>query len=345
MRITIKYEAAWQNSFLDGSNNEPLPKTGRNFIASVKTLKANTKNFIQREISHDTVMGVLNRLIGDQRKLYQAKNCPNYFFAELENNITFENIHDRSKPINMEMVYIRNITGSTDQNFFTGMIKGNHPVFNSTYSSEFWGVLWLSLDQLFCFIEENSYSVKLEDTVLLDPLSILTRSNELKELKPIDSHESIDKAVGHLESIFPDQNYVESSGKINSVRLYAAALYIQLDRLSKRFDMKDACNRKGSNQYVYGYSKRGFNGPRDFMKNFTTGEEKTIWGNPYLLKEKRKGEGEVVSMLTKASGTLDIHLDIDSEKATQLKNMIEAAGVSSFYLGKKGLAYVDNLRI
>jgi hypothetical protein len=245
----------------------------------------------------------------------------------------------------MEMVYIRNITGSTDQNFFTGMIKGNHPVFNSTYSSEFWGVLWLSLDQLFCFIEENSYSVKLEDTVLLDPLSILTRSNELKELKPIDSHESIDKAVGHLESIFPDQNYVESSGKINSVRLYAAALYIQLDRLSKRFDMKDACNRKGSNQYVYGYSKRGFNGPRDFMKNFITGEEKTIWGNPYLLKEKRKGEGEVVSMLTKASGTLDIHLDIPPQKATLLKNMIEAAGVSSFYLGKKGLAYVDNLRL
>ncbi|MDO8939541.1 MAG: type I-Fv CRISPR-associated protein Cas5fv [Methylicorpusculum sp.] len=350
MRITIKYEAAWQNSFLDGSNNEPLPKDGRGFVGSMTNLKklnseGKYSNFIQREISHDTVMGVLNRLIGDQRKLYQAKNCPNYFFAELENSITFENIHDHSKPINKEIVYIRNITGSTDQNSFTGMIKGNHPVFNSAYSSEFWGVLWLSLDQLFCFFEENSYSVKLEEYILLDPLIILARSNDLKELKPIDSYESIGKTVEYLKGIFPDQNYVESSGKINPIRLYAAALYIQLDRLSKRFDMKDACNRRGSNQYVYGYSKRGFNGPRDFMKNFITGEEKTIWGNPYLLKEKRKGEGEVTSLLTKANGVLEIHLDIAQEKALQLKDMIEAAGVSSFYMGKKGLAYVDGLRI
>ena len=38
MRITIKYEAAWQNSFLDGSNNEPLPKGGRGFIGSMTNL-------------------------------------------------------------------------------------------------------------------------------------------------------------------------------------------------------------------------------------------------------------------------------------------------------------------
>lgn len=26
MRIIIEYESSWRNSFLDGSNNEPLPK-------------------------------------------------------------------------------------------------------------------------------------------------------------------------------------------------------------------------------------------------------------------------------------------------------------------------------
>ncbi len=64
-----------------------------------------------------------------------------------------------------------------------------------------------------------------------------------------------------------------------------------------------------------------------------------------MLKEKRKGEGEVTSLLTKANGTLDIQLEISNEKALQLKNMIENAGVSSFYIGKKGLAYVDSLRL
>ena len=70
MRITIEYESSWRNSFLDGENNEPLSKKGRNYIASMTELKK-AGNFRQRDISMTTVMGVLNRLIGDQRKLYQ----------------------------------------------------------------------------------------------------------------------------------------------------------------------------------------------------------------------------------------------------------------------------------
>ena len=68
MKITIAYESSWRNSFLDGSNNEKLPTSGRNFIGSMTTLKKEG-NFIQRTISKDTVMGVLNRLIGEQAKL------------------------------------------------------------------------------------------------------------------------------------------------------------------------------------------------------------------------------------------------------------------------------------
>ena len=94
MRITIKYEASWRNSFLDGSNNAPLPKGGRTFVGSMTTLgkrdnQGNFSNFIKREITHDTVMGVLNRLVGDQRKLYQSRNCPKYFFSGLEEHIFF----------------------------------------------------------------------------------------------------------------------------------------------------------------------------------------------------------------------------------------------------------------
>jgi hypothetical protein len=104
MRITIKYEASWRNSFLDGSNNEPLPRNGRKFIGSMTTLKKRNSqgfylNFIKRGITHDTVMGVLNRLIGDQRKLYQSRHCPNYFFADLESHITFNDQQDESNPI------------------------------------------------------------------------------------------------------------------------------------------------------------------------------------------------------------------------------------------------------
>jgi hypothetical protein len=43
------------------------------------------------------------------------------------------------------MTYLRNISGSTDQNSFTGAVKSNDAMFNSDYSQEFWSVLVLSL--------------------------------------------------------------------------------------------------------------------------------------------------------------------------------------------------------
>ncbi|MDF1876898.1 hypothetical protein JHD47_03605 [Sulfurimonas sp. SAG-AH-194-L11] len=79
------------------------------------------------------------------------------------------------------------------------------------------------------------------------------------------------------------------------------------------------------------------------MNRFTTGDKKKIFGNPYIKKEFIKGEGQVTSTLQKANGTLDITLDIPREKAKELKRLIENAGVSSFYIGKKGLAYVTNI--
>ncbi len=344
MRITIKYEAAWQNSFLDGSNNEPLPKGGRGFIGSMTNLSKRNNdgkytNFIQREISHDTVMGVLNRLIGDQRKLYQAKQCPNYFFAELENSIIFENIHDRSKPINKEIIYIRNITGSTDQNSFTGMIKGNDPIFSSNYSDAFWGLLTLNFKDVCQFIVTPDFVV--ENTRTFDPLSVLDQLEQLNKLKAMEVHGIVEDAFAELQAKFPDAEYIDSKGMIKPIMFYCSALYLQISRLSQNFDLSNALTKSGG---ISGISKRGFT-PKDFMDRFTTGSKKPIWGNPYLLKEKRKGEGEVTSLLTKANGVLEIHLDISQEKAQQLKDMIEAAGVSSFHLGKKGLAYVDSLRI
>jgi hypothetical protein len=350
MRITIKYEASWRNSFLGGSNNEPVSKNGREFLGSMTALgKKNTQgeysNFIKRDITKDTVMGVLNRLIGDQRKLYQSKKSTDYFFADLEPHITFKDQQDRTKPINSEMVYIRNMTGKTDQNAFTGMIKDNHPVFNSDYSKDFWGILWLPLENLIRFFEDEQFDLNLEKSISINPISVLERSIYLKtKSKPISYDDFSFKTIEILAKKFPKEIYIESE-KIKPIRLYAAALYIQLERLRQKFDMKEACNKRGSDIFIFGFSKRGFNGARDFMKNFTTGGEKPIWGNPYLLKEKRKGEGEVTSLLTKANGTLDIQLNIPDEKALQLKNMIENAGVSSFYIGKKGLAYVDSLRL
>jgi hypothetical protein len=340
MRITIRYEASWQNSFLDGSNNEPLPKNGRNFIGSMTTMKGEG-NFIRHRISKDTVMGILNRLIGDQRKLYQARQSSNYYFKAIEKELTEADIIDREKSSNAEIVYIRNMSGNEDQNAFTGMIKSTDPAFSSVFSSQLWGVLQLDLNSVLKFINDRDYMVDNSDG--FDPLTVINQLELINSFKAVDVSGGVETALNFLKLKYSDVEYkLTAKGQVTPITFYCSALYLQIERLKQQgHDLSEILTAKNG---LSGISKRGFT-KKDFMVRYTTGKKKLIWGNPYLLKEKRKGEGEVISMLTKASGTLEINLKIPEEKALELQSMIEAAGVSSFYLGKKGLAYVDSLRV
>ena len=158
--------------------------------------------------------------------------------------------------------------------------------------------------------------------------------------KAIDVIDAVKEALDFLQSKFDDVNYLNAKEQLPLISLYASALYLQIERLSKRYDLTNALTKSGG---LSGISKRGFT-KKDFMDRYTTGSKKLIWGNPYLLKEKKKGEGEVVSILSKASGQLIINLNISKDQARDLEEKIENAGVSSFYLGKKGLAYVTDIR-
>ena len=329
MKIEIEYEASWRNSFLDGSNDEVLPKKGRKYIGSNTALKK-SENYIQRDISLNTVMGILNRLIGEQRKLYQARQDEVYFFKSIESKVSFK---DNIKIKNNELVYLRNMSGNTDQNSFTGMINTEDKMFTSDYSQEFWGVLALEFDELLEFIV---YGKEITKEIALDPLVIADRFAEIGKIKVIDDEGIVTQALEVLEKKFEGINYKNNQDKVVPLNLYSSSLYLQLERLSSKYDLSSALTKTGT---ITGISKRLFT-KKDFMNRFTTGEKKKIFGNPYIVKNFEKGEGQVTSMLTKASGTLEIIIDIPREKAKELKQMIDNAGVSSFYLGKKGLAYV-----
>jgi Cas5fv helical domain len=336
MKISIEYEASWRNSFLDGDNNNPLPKGGREYLGSMTTLKKEN-NFIQRKVTIDTVMGLLNRLIGDQRKLYQTRakqGSHSYFFEDIESKVSFE---DKSSLTN-EIVYVRNMNGSEDQNSFTGMIKGDDPIFNSDYSPELWGVLGLDFESLCNFIIKPR---AISDRISLDPITIISKLEELDELKAVSNDDAVNAALIELNKQFVDAEYLDKKGMIKPVMFYCASLYLQLNKLAERYDVSSAKTKAGG---LSGISKRGFT-KKDFMVRYTTGRKKMLWGNPYMKKEKIKGMGEVISMLTKASGQIEITIDVEKEKAQEIETLIENAGVSAFYLGKKGLAYVSKIRI
>ncbi|BCI76719.1 MULTISPECIES: type I-Fv CRISPR-associated protein Cas5fv [Vibrio] len=336
MKITVEYDSCWRNSFLGGSNNEPVPKKGREYLGSMTSLKKEG-NFKVCETTLDTVMGILNRLIGDQRKLYQARSKMHestYYFEELEDKVSFI---DRSQLTN-EISFIRNMNGSTDQNAFTGMIKVSDPIFTSEYSQQFWGVLALDFKQLCDFIIMRAEVVEF---IELNPLSIINRLEILNQEKAIENSGVLIQVLEVLNENFPDIEYLNNKGLITPISIYCSALYLQLARLEASFNMSKAKTKAGG---ISGISKRGFT-KKDFMDRYTTGPKKTIWGNPFIKKEKVKGQGEVTSMMTKASGQLEIIIDVDRDKAQEIKTLIENAGVSSFYLGKKGLAYVSSIRL
>lgn len=342
MRIIINYESSWRNSFLDGDNNQPLPPKGRKFVGSMTNLKK-PENFKKREITLDTVMGLLNRVVGDQRKLYQSRASEDYFFGDIDHQATEKVLFEDHSTETREMTFIRNISGSTDQNSFAGAIKDNSPMLISDYSMEFWGVLALSVKGVCDFIMNEDSAI--DEEISLNPVSLVERMESLAKEKNILNEGLAINVVEKLSHKFPElitaklpEPYIEKTGGIKPIRFYSAALYLQLERLASKFDMSSATTKVGK---VAGFSKRGFNGKRDFIKNFVTGGEKKIWGNPYIRKERIKGVGEVVSLMTKASGQLVINLDVNRDKAKEIKGMIERAGVSSFYLGKKGLAYIS----
>lgn len=340
MKLVIEYEASWRNSFLDGSNNERLPKKGRNFIATSSQLSKNT--YFHHEVTKDTVMGLLNRLVGEQRKLYQSREDPNYYFKDIEEIFDeIKDIQDNPRFVSDEVVYLRNIGDSEDRNSFAGLIKDNVPIFKSTFAGMLWGVLFLSLEDLYSFVLDKNFSVPKVNNI--GPLQIVTRISEISETKDIavKDEENYNKALEIFE-VFKKEisGYKFESGKpIKAFSLYFSSLYLQIERMRKAglpIDESLTAQKK-----IPGISLNNFT-LKDFMGKFGGGKKKA-WGCPYILKERVKGEGEISHKLKKQSGTLTINLRIARQRAEEIKQKIEEAAVATFYLGKKGLAYLVSI--
>lgn len=351
MKIVIQYDSAWRNSFLDGDNNSPSPKGGRKFIASTSGINDKSgKNYIEREITNNTVMGLLCRLIGDQRKLYQSRQDENYYFKDLESRVTFK---DEESCVSEEVVFLRNLNNSLDKASFTGAIKANIPLFASDFGKELWSVLALSVEELCDFVVNPTNLVSKQ----VDPLWVCEAVDKISGFKAIDlekePHEFSEKLLAvedKLKSIYPELTkdgkgnelipYRNGSDKIVPSRLYCSALYLQADILKLKYDDKGIWSARGG---LSGFSKRGFT-LKDFMGKCTTGGGKLVYGGPYVRKELIKGQGEVKSYLKKANGSLIINIDVDDDKGAEIERMIENAGVSCFRMGKKGLAYVSEIK-
>lgn len=195
--------------------------------------------------------------------------------------------------------------------------------------------------------KQNERLLKLQNESKAKPEAIEKIKEAVEKIESIIEEIHKDESVINLTKVInntllslskhfpetPREDYIKKGGEILLIRLYAAALYLQAELLEESgVDMSKlyVFQSKGPNKgrkTIQGFSKKGFNGVRDFLNPLSTGGDKKAVKTPFSL--------------TKSSGQLEINLDVSREKAKKIKGMIEDAGVSSFYLGKKGLAYIS----
>jgi hypothetical protein len=391
MRIQIEYDSCWQTSFLDGEHNSVK---SRKFIAT-----SVTHGEKPAPITKNTIMGILCRLIGDQRKLAQSKDSESYYFSEIEDDISFSILPTEQTV--KDLMYLTNKSeGRCGQSTFMGVLPDDNPWFFSGSAPLLWSVLILNKRDLVDFILgkaacENRVDcspknliarldlltdsksdvgavLKSKERLIADKnIEIQKKENNLKsfieknsdkdfksnkqkenynaalakhnddietlkrDLKNINANSAamefdgkINKVVDVLSEDFPGCEYW-SDGVIYPIRLYAAALYLQAKRLLDDGVNIDFVKNTNDEIQIQGFSKRGFNGIRDWLNPMAGGRKKMV-GTPCIVD--------------KQSGVIEITIDVDKDKAIEIEALIENAGVSAFYLGKKGLAYVSKIR-
>lgn len=407
----IDYDSCWQTSFLDGDPNELIGKDNkRPFVAT-----SSTRGEKDAPITGNTVLGVLCRLIGDQRKLYQARQSDNFYFADIEKKIDWQLLNNHSVS---ELMYLTNKSDHRcGQGAWLGVLPDNNPWFFSETSPLLWGILYLERSELLDFIlVDESFNPEKSDVIDCRPSGLLarldliadTKSEEGKpwrnaeklkderkrlkeelenienrkevylnksEAKPpksekqklsykkklTDFEKKIETLIGSLEKIGTDEEIQDIDCKLNKIakklkhaypdcdfwnegqlfpqRLYASALYEQAARLIREgvslpFVLEQKGKKKGDIS-IKGFSKnskahRGFSGARDWLNPMSGGRKKAV-GTPCVIQ--------------KQSGVLEINIDVNMKRAVDIKEKIDYAGVSSFYLGKKGLAYVSHIDV
>lgn len=314
MQIIINYESKWGNSFL----SEPNDKGERKYIASKKASK--NKSDTEKNISLDTVYGILYRLLGSRKPLKIILKEDNSIMKKLieENKINF----NVSKKIQTkELVYIRN--------------KNNHEISYSGVPNENLlkikdikkplSVLFYNRDELLEYILSNKpYDLKLKEETksisILEISKMLSDFGKNKDLKLNNNeYKSLNKSY---KNIFKQDIHPESAC-LTFLAINKSIHYFFKNKTEKLIKLSNNNTFAGISLNGHSYTEK------TFMQQFAN--KKINYGNQYKIK--------------KENGVLKINIDCDLESAEEIKVLLNNAGVSSFYLGKKGLAYVDEIII
>lgn len=334
-------------------------------------------NFQYSPITKNTVLGVISRLLGEIRYLNRFIDSePEHIINKLNDKITFK-MFDRE--IFNEIIRISTIEKESP-NGGGGVISKksmeNIILSHNEYSEILYSVFNIvNLEMLEEFIRTLESATKLEDLKdffiknnllycgVYEPYKFIEMfeknskitsvfdselrkvQKEVKEINPqVEKYISLLKRIGKLN--YDDEEYHFKPKFVNLagilVYLFAKFLIRNKYSITEKFLEKNG-NIKGIAEGSGGLT------PKDFYSAFS--RKKISFNSPYFLKSgffgkkenKEINQGDFTIGATKEDGLLEIYIDVSEEEATRLKERIDAVGVSSFQMGKKGLAYIKRI--
>ncbi len=341
MRILIKFDSCWGNSFL----SDPDAKGKRSYIASLSKMN-NGKNkdnaldyYKEKSTSLSTVQGVLYRLLGARDRLDVLLEHDESIIADLIKrdsiSFTLTNVVETD-----ESVYLRNANLSSDQNSYSGV--PNEELHENEDFKSVIAIFYASRAELLDYVARDIYPVNITQKLSILEIAELIEGFHKEKDAPYNVTEAEFELVNSKVKEMFDKDIHPSKANLMLLAINKAVAEFAVTLNEKSAFLT-------ANNTFAGISLNGNSFTRkDFMKKFAS--PKLVYGNPYQtdfwVKNEYSAEGKNKKFnkkLTKRSGTLAIDIDCSHEVEYELKTLITHAGVSAFYLGKKGLAYVDKI--
>lgn len=351
MQIHIRYESKYSlgtvekgvNILLSSESLKPDNSEHKNFLSSEKNYFENMqelnkvyKNFKYVPVTLDTILGILCRLVGDVRRLDEIKLLSKHPILDIKDSITFEDIN---RYYQNELISLHTPLKES-KNGAGGVIIFNSPLISKNDFSE----RLLSVFNYKTHSELANYILKLLNK---DPDIRNDRYKKDISLSNI-MHEL---CIGEKRSLkFKDEFSKILNARINN--LYGLLLYKKIEYFKYFNDYNQEIDDLLTEQKkIPGISETsGYFTKKDFYGAYQK-EKKVNWILPYsitvtkpLFKKDEKMNFNAKVGVTKEGGDLFININTTEEKEQIIKNLIEEAGVNTFYLGKKGLAYVVKIK-
>lgn len=332
-------------------------------------------NFQYNPITKNTVLGIMSRLLGEVRYLNKfIESEPEHIINKLNDKITFSML-DRN--IFNEIIRI-STPEKDDPSIGGGLISKECEIFlnNNEYSEILYSVfniVNLEILEKFIIILEQSKDIsdlkrfftenKILYSGIYEPCKFIERfennsktmgifDNDFrnfkegkKEITPqIEKYIAILKRIGKLN--YGDEEY---HFKPNFVNLAGIMVYLFAKFLIRnKYNIVESFIEKNGNVKGIAEASGGLSS-KNFYELFT--KKKRISNSPYFLKSgtfdkkvnKEINQGDFSIGITKEDGTLEIYIDVSEEEAIELKERIDMVAVSTFQMGKKGLAYIKRI--